>query len=109
MSDFSTLDDKRYHPHAQSRSYYVYILANSVSSVLYIGMTNDIARRVHEHKTYAIEGFTDRYNVTKLVHVEEYGRVEEAIAREKQLKKWSRAKKERLISADNPNRDEIEL
>ncbi len=82
-----------------SRMYYAYILTNTLQSVLYIGVTNDIARRLHEHKTHAIPGFTDRYNVTKLVYVEEYAQVEDAIRREKQLKRWNRAKKEALINA----------
>lgn len=90
-----------------SHRYYVYILTNTLRSVLYIGVTNDIARRLHEHKTHAIPGFTDRYNVTKLVYIEEYPQVEDAIRREKQLKKWSRAKKEALISAENATWEEI--
>lgn len=91
-----------------SQRYYVYILTNVLQSVLYIGVTNDIARRLHEHKTHAVPGFTDRYNVTKLVYVEEYPQVEDAIRREKQLKKWSRAKKEALINAENAAWEEIE-
>lgn len=91
-----------------SRRYYVYILTNMLQSVLYIGVTNDIARRLREHKTHAIPGFTDRYNVTKLVYVEEYSQVEDAIRREKQLKRWNRAKKEALINAENADWEEIE-
>lgn len=91
-----------------SRMYYVYILTNMLQSVLYIGVTNDIARRLHEHKTHAIPGFTDRYNVTKLVYVEEYAQVKDAIRREKQLKRWNRAKKEALINAENATWEEIE-
>ena len=91
-----------------SHRYYVYILTNMLQSVLYIGVTNDIARRLHEHKTHAVPGFTDRYNVTKLVYVEEYPQMEDAIRREKQLKKWSRAKKEALINAENTVWEEIE-
>lgn len=91
-----------------SRKYYVYILTNMLQSVLYIGVTNDIARRLREHKTHAIPGFTDRYNVTKLVYVEEYSQVEDAIRREKQLKRWNRAKKEALINAENADWEEIE-
>lgn len=91
-----------------SHRYYVYILTNVLQSVLYIGVTNDIARGLHEHKTHAVPGFTDRYNVTKLVYVEEYPQVEDAIRREKQLKKWSRAKKEALINAENAAWEEIE-
>ena len=90
------------------RRYYVYILTNTLQSVLYIGVTNDIARRLHEHKTHAIPGFTDRYNVTKLVYVEEYAQVEDAIRREKQLERWNRAKKEALINAKNATWEEIE-
>ncbi len=90
-----------------SRMYYVYILTNMLQSVLYIGVTNDIARRLHEHKTHAIPGFTDRYNVTKLVYVEEYAQVKDAIRREKQLKRWNRAKKEALINAENATWEEI--
>lgn len=90
-----------------SRRYYVYILTNMLQSVLYIGVTNDIARRLHEHKTHAIPGFTDRYNVTKLVYVEEYLQAEDAIRREKQLKRWNRAKKEALINAENATWEEI--
>ena len=91
-----------------SRKYYVYILTNMLQSVLYIGVTNDIARRLREHKTHAIPGFTDRYNVTKLVYVEEYSQVEDAIRREKQLKRWNRAKKEALINAEDADWEEIE-
>lgn len=91
-----------------SHRYYVYILTNVLQSVLCIGVTNDIARRLHEHKTHAVPGFTDRYNVTKLVYVKEYPQVEDAIRREKQLKKWSRAKKEALINAENAAWEEIE-
>lgn len=92
----------------KSRRYYVYILTNMLQSVFYIGVTNDIARRLHEHKTHAIPGFTDRYNVTKLVYVEEYLQAEDAIRREKQLKRWNRAKKEALINAENATWEEIE-
>ena len=88
-------------------SYYVYILTNRRRQVLYIGMTNDIARRVSEHKSHVIEGFTKKYNVDVLVYAEAYSDVKEAIAREKQLKKWSSVKKRELVSSVNPEWEEI--
>ncbi|MBQ8283595.1 MAG: GIY-YIG nuclease family protein [Clostridia bacterium] len=83
--------------------YYVYILTNKSNSVLYIGMTNDLIRRLYEHKEKLIEGFTKRYNIDKLVYYETTNEVEVAIEREKQLKKWSRKKKEWLIQINNPD------
>ena len=74
-------------------SYYVYIMANKTDSTLYIGVTNDLVRRVYEHKNKLIEGFTCRYNVTKLVYFEITEDINAAIAREKQLKLWKRDKK----------------
>jgi len=85
-----------------SRSYWVYILTNAHDSVLYIGVTGDIQRRTREHKEGAVEGFTQQYNLTKLVYMEEFAEVEEAIGRKKQLKNWKREWKEELIRKDNP-------
>jgi putative endonuclease len=82
--------------------YYVYILA-SASRVLYTGMTNDLKRRVHEHKQKQIAGFTEKYNVTQLMHFEVFGDVRLAIAREKQVKAWRREKRVALISEHNPH------
>lgn len=82
------------------RSYYVYMVA-SVSRTLYVGMTNDLARRVHEHRTKAADGFTARYNVNRLVWYEVTGNVSAAIAREKQVKAYARKKKVALIEAAN--------
>lgn len=81
--------------------YYVYILTNKSNNVLYIGITDDIKRRLYEHKNKLNEGFTSRYNVHKLVYLEDTNNVLEAIAREKQLKRWSRAKKIALIESVN--------
>ena len=81
--------------------FYVYIMS-SPSRTLYVGMTNDLARRVYEHKHKLIAGFTARYNVNELVHFEETSDVNAAIAREKQIKGWTRAKKFALIEATNP-------
>ena len=83
--------------------YYVYILANWNDSVLYIGVTNDLERRLYEHKNHLAEGFTKRYNVEKLVYFESTSDVRSAIEREKQLKGWTRAKKKALVSKQNPN------
>ena len=83
------------------RAYYVYIMA-SRSRVLYTGVTNDLARRVHEHKRSLIPGFTSIYRVTRLVYFEEFTDVHDAIAREKQIKGWVRARKIRLIEQHNP-------
>jgi putative endonuclease len=84
-----------------SSQYFVYIMA-SRSRVLYVGVTNDLQRRVWEHKNHAVAGFTDRYNVTRLVYFEEGASAIDAIAREKQIKGWRRAKKVALIESMNP-------
>ncbi len=82
--------------------YHVYILA-SKSRVLYTGVTNDLQRRVVEHKLQRVPGFTQRYNVTELMYFEAYRDVRDAIAREKQVKAWSRAKRITLIESMNPH------
>ena len=84
------------------RLYYVYILA-SASRVLYTGMTNDLKRRVHEHKQKEIAGFTQKYNVTQLMYFEVFGDVRLAIAREKQVKAWRREKRVALIAQQDPH------
>ncbi|MBQ9486041.1 MAG: GIY-YIG nuclease family protein [Clostridia bacterium] len=88
---------------------YVYILTNKTNNVFYIGVTNDIVRRIYEHKCHLVQGFTYKYNVTKLIYVEEYNLMTDAIAREKQLKKWRREKKIDLIKTVNPDLTEITL
>ena len=87
--------------------YYVYILSNKRDSVLYIGVTNDLERRLYEHKNDLIDGFTKRYNVHKLVYYETTTDVTAAIEREKQLKGWSREKKDALIDTVNPGRKDL--
>lgn len=72
------------------------------NAVLYIGVTNNLNRRVYEHKNKLIEGFTRKYNITKLVYFEHYNHIDEAIKREKRLKKWNRAWKNKLIESINP-------
>lgn len=82
--------------------YFVYILTNSYNTVLYMGVTNDLIRRMNEHKNGIGSKFTSRYSVHKLVYVESTESVESAIGREKQIKGWSRAKKVSLIESVNP-------
>ncbi|HVN56267.1 MAG TPA: GIY-YIG nuclease family protein [Anaerolineaceae bacterium] len=86
-----------------SDTYYVYILTNPYNTVLYVGITNDLRRRVYEHKEKLVPGFTTRYNVNKLVYYEEGCDITQAIAREKQLKAGSRQKKLDLINRFNPD------
>ena len=83
------------------RTYHVYIMS-SASRVLYIGVTNDLLRRVSEHRQMRVPGFTARYRVNQLVYFEAFGDIRAAIAREKQIKGWLRAKKIALIEAFNP-------
>ncbi len=84
------------------KSYFVYILASARNGTLYIGVTNNLERRMYEHSHHLQPGFTDMYNVTRLVYFEETLSVEAAIAREKQLKNWRRAWKLELIEKENP-------
>lgn len=87
--------------------YYVYILTNQHNSVLYIGVTNNLQRRLYEHNEELVEGFSKTYQTHKLVYFEQTSSVEEAINREKQLKGWTRKKKEVLINSKNPNWDDL--
>jgi len=86
--------------HIPRRPYYVYI-ASSLSRTIYVGVTNDLARRMHEHRTKAADGFTAKYNVNRLVWWESTGNISAAIAREKQIKAYSRKKKIALIEAEH--------
>ncbi len=83
-------------------SYYVYIMASQRNGTLYIGVTNDLIRRVYEHKQRLAEGFTKKYNVKNLVYYEETSAIEAAIHRETQMKKWNRKWKLELIEKQNP-------
>ena len=87
--------------------YYVYLLASDKNGTLYLGVTNDLVRRVYEHKTKATPGFSSRYGVNRLVWFEAYDDPENAIAREKDIKKWRRAWKVRLINRRNPNWNDL--
>ena len=91
------------------QTYYVYILTTWNHRVLYIGVTNNLQRRIYEHKMELVEGFTKKYHVHKLVYFESCGEIKDAIAREKQLKGWTRARKIELIESKNPMWREITL
>ncbi len=83
--------------------FFVYLLTNRPKGVLYVGVTNDLVRRVSEHKGKYVSGFTNNYGVSRLVHFEEYSSVFEARARERTLKRWHRAWKIELVEKSNPN------
>ena len=84
------------------KTYNVYIMTNRTRSTLYVGMTGNLAQRTEQHAEGELEGFTKRYHVDRLVYYEEFSKPDDAIQREKQLKKWNRAWKERLIEEANP-------
>jgi len=88
--------------------YHVYILA-SATGVLYVGVTNNLERRIAQHKEKRVSGFTKRYSVTRLVYFEPYGDVRNAIAREKEIKAWRREKKLALIRSMNPSFRDLSL
>ena len=88
--------------HTAMKKYYVYILASKRNGTLYIGVTNDLIRRVYEHKNDLIDGFTKKYGVHSLVYYEQYDEVVNVIQREKRLKKWNRQWKIELIKKENP-------
>ncbi len=87
--------------------YWVYIMSNKIRSVLYIGVTNDLYRRYSEHKSGSINGFTHKYKCCDLVYFEEYNLIDDAIAREKELKGWRREKKDKLIMTVNPEKKNL--
>jgi len=89
------------------RCYYVYLLTNWNNRVIYVGVTNDLTRRINEHKNKLVEGFTKTYNVDKLVYLEETNDVNSALAREKEIKKWRREKKNNLVLRMNPKWNDL--
>ena len=89
------------------KQFYVYILASKRNGTLYTGMSSNLTQRVWQHKNNSVEGFTDKYNVKKLVYYEVYENAESAITRERQIKKWRRKWKLRLIEEQNPNWEEL--
>lgn len=90
-----------------SKQYYVYLLTNKNNKVIYCGVTNNLVRRVYEHKNKLIEEFTKKYNVNKLVYYEIFRNVEEAILREKEIKGWIRKKKDALVLRMNPGWEDL--
>lgn len=90
-------------------AYFVYILASRRNGTLYVGVTNDLARRVHEHRTGAADGFTRKHNVKRLVWYEAHSDVEMAITREKSIKRWPRKFKLNVIEETNPDWDDLYL
>ena len=89
------------------KNYYVYILASKRNGTLYVGITSDLLKRVSEHKNKVVGGFTEKYNVTRLVYYECYDDPENAILREKRLKKWKRKWKLELIEKANPKWNDL--
>ncbi|WP_273097223.1 GIY-YIG nuclease family protein [Dialister succinatiphilus] len=86
---------------------YVYILSNRKHTVLYIGVTNNLQRRLYEHKNEMVDGFTKRYHIHRLVYFEEFDHIDQAIAREKMLKGWRRERKDALITSFNPEWNDL--
>jgi putative endonuclease len=86
-----------------TKNYYVYLLTNWNNKVIYVGVTNDLNRRIYEHKNKLISGFTKKYNLNKLVYFEETCDINATINREKEIKKWRREKKDILVNQINPN------
>ena len=88
-------------------NYYIYIITNKYNSTLYIGLTNNLERRIYEHKNKLIQGFSKMYNLYKLVYYEYFTQIEDAINREKQLKGWKRIRKDNLINDFNPQWNDL--
>jgi putative endonuclease len=86
---------------------WVYIMTNRPHGTLYVGVTSDLPTRAWQHRTGAVQGFTKRYGLKCLVYIEPHDTIELAIAREKQIKKWTRARKVRLIEANNPRWEDL--
>ena len=104
MSSPTTIGDPEYN---MNQSYFIYILASKRNGTLYVGVTSDLLKRVWQHKHNLIEGFTKRYKIHLLVYYEMYRNINEAIAREKQLKKWNRDWKLKLIEKTNPDWEDL--
>lgn len=92
-----------------NKNYYLYILTNWDNTVMYVGVTNDLTRRIYEHKNKIYDGFTKKYNLNKLVYFELFCEVEAAIRREKEIKKWRREKKNNLVESKNPDWKDLSL
>ena len=93
----------------KEHQYYVYIMASKRNGTLYIGVTSDLIRRIYDHRNDLLDGFTRKYRIHRLVYYEETNDIQEAIAREKQLKRWKRVWKVELIERDNPKWTDLYL
>lgn len=89
--------------------YYVYLITNWNNKVMYVGVTNNLERRIYEHKNKMVKGFTKKYNVSKLVYFEESQDILAAIDREKEIKRWRRQKKDQLVNSINPTWKDLSL
>jgi len=94
---------------ADEKLYYVYLLTNWNNKVIYVGITNDLRRRLFEHKSKLVKGFTEKYNIYKLIYYESTSDIESAIGREKEIKKWRREKKNRLVETANPEWKDLSI
>ena len=90
-----------------SKTYYIYLITNWNNKVLYTGVTNNLEKRVYQHKNKLIKGFTEKYNVNKLVYFEQTTDINSAIVREKEIKKWRREKKNKLVESKNKSWDDL--
>ena len=91
------------------RTYYVYILTNQNNKVMYVGMTNNLKRRIYEHKNKLVDGFSKKYNLNKLVYFESSSQIEPILNREKEIKKWRREKKNNLVESMNPEWKDLSI
>ena len=107
MSFLRRQESTKYYMYKTIHQYYVYILSNKKNGTLYIGVSNNLERRIFEHKNKLIEGFSKKYELTKLIYFEVFQHINEAIAREKRLKKWKRKWKINLIEEKNPNWNDL--
>jgi putative endonuclease len=89
------------------KRFWVYILASGFNGTLYIGVTSDLVKRIWEHKNGVVEGFTEKYDVSRLVYFEEHANAEAAVTRERRMKEWKRDWKRNLIEHDNPHWDDL--
>jgi putative endonuclease len=93
----------------KDRKYYIYLITNWNNKVMYVGVTNNLEKRIYEHKNKLVKGFTEKYNINKLVYFEETEDVISAIEREKEIKKWRREKKNQLVNLVNPDWRDLSL
>ena len=107
IPSYAGIHEPRIAERAMLKTYYLYIMANKKNGTLYVGVTNDLIRRIWEHKNDVHEGFTKKYGLHRLVWYESTTDIEAAIRREKQLKKWNRQWKIELIEKENPNWDDL--